>query len=102
MFPSFRKLQHQKALHLDLLGDCIVLFVASFVAAKPAGALQSHWMVALAMGCGSILLWTLAARVLRHYDASSGRGPAGDIALTALQIIGLFLVLGFARYLVPH
>lgn len=102
MLASFRKMPHQQVLHLNLMGDCIALFVGSFVAAKPVSTPGIHWMIALGMATGSMLAWTLLGRTLRHYDAANGRGQAGDAALTTLQMLVLLSVLGLLRYLVPH
>ena len=102
MLVSFRDPSPQRILNLNLIADCGALIVGSFVAAKPVSSPFLHWMVALGMATGSMLVWTLAGRVLRHYDAHNGRGVVGDVALTAIQMGAMLAVMGVLRYLVPH
>jgi exopolysaccharide biosynthesis polyprenyl glycosylphosphotransferase len=60
-----------------------------------------HWMVALGLAVGSMFLWTVASRILRHYDVWNGRNVGSDVALTFLTLSGMILVLGVLRYFVP-
>jgi exopolysaccharide biosynthesis polyprenyl glycosylphosphotransferase len=92
----------QAAQNLNLVGDCVILMVAAAAAtgwpARPGG----HWMVFLGMSTGSILVWTLGGRVLRHYDVWNGRGIAGDVALTAILLGAMLSVMAILRLLVPR
>jgi len=94
-------MQKQTIQNLNLIGDCIVLAVASGVATKLPWQTGWHWMVFLGMSTGSLLLWTLGGRLLRHYDIWNGRGRRSDIALTLLLIAGLLSVMALLRVLVP-
>jgi exopolysaccharide biosynthesis polyprenyl glycosylphosphotransferase len=91
----------QTAQNLNLIGDCVILVGASAVATKLPGALGWHWMVLLGMATGSMLVWTLGSRVLRHYDVWNGRGIGGDVALTALLLAALLGAMGVLRWVVP-
>jgi exopolysaccharide biosynthesis polyprenyl glycosylphosphotransferase len=90
----------QTAQNLNLIGDCVILFSASAVATKLPNAFGWHWMVFLGMAMGSMLLWTLGGRVLRHYDVWNGRGIGGDVALTALLLAALLGAMGALRWVV--
>jgi exopolysaccharide biosynthesis polyprenyl glycosylphosphotransferase len=92
-------MQKQTIQNLNLIGDCLVLVCASAVATKvPNGW---HWMVFLGMSTGSLLLWTLGGRLLRHYDIWNGRGRRSDIALTLLLIGAVLTVMALLQELVP-
>jgi exopolysaccharide biosynthesis polyprenyl glycosylphosphotransferase len=91
----------QSVQHVNLVGDCVVLVVASIAATKMPGVWGWHWMVLLGMATGSILVWTLGGRVLRHYDAWNGRGVASDVALTMLLLCAMVCVMGALRWIVP-
>lgn len=58
----------QTAQSLNLVGDCTILFVASAAATKMPWSPYWHWMVFLGMATGSMLVWTLGSRLLRHYN----------------------------------
>jgi exopolysaccharide biosynthesis polyprenyl glycosylphosphotransferase len=58
-------------------------------------------MVFLGMSAGSLLLWTVGGRILRHYDVWNGRGRRSDIALTLLLIGGMLTVMVLLRAVVP-
>jgi exopolysaccharide biosynthesis polyprenyl glycosylphosphotransferase len=93
----------QAAQNLNLITDCVILFVASGVATHLPGSLwQWHWMVFLGMSAGSMLVWTLVGRVLRHYDVWNGRGIRGDVALTALLMGVMLATMGALRWFVPR
>jgi exopolysaccharide biosynthesis polyprenyl glycosylphosphotransferase len=94
-------MQKQTIQNLNLIGDCIVLAVASAVATKLPWQTGWHWMVFLGMSTGSLLLWTLGGRILRHYDVWNGRGKRSDIALTLLLISGVVTVMALLRMVVP-
>jgi exopolysaccharide biosynthesis polyprenyl glycosylphosphotransferase len=95
------KMTKQTAQNLNLLGDCIILITASAVATKPPGQPGWHWMVFLGMSAGSMLVWTLGGRVLRHYDVWNGRGMAGDVALTGLLLAVMLWLMATLRLFVP-
>jgi exopolysaccharide biosynthesis polyprenyl glycosylphosphotransferase len=88
----------QTAQNANLIGDCLILMVASAVATKAPGGW--HWMVLPGMAMGSVLVWTLGGRALRHYDVWNGRGIAGDIVLTALLLSAMLAVMGVLRWVV--
>ena len=77
--------------HVNIIGDCVILMVASAVATKAPGAW--HWMVLPAMAMGAMLVWTLGGRVLHHYDVWNGRGIAGDVAMTMLLLAAMLVVM---------
>jgi len=89
----------QTTQNLNLLGDSIILIAASAVATKASGT-PWHWLVFLGMATGSIFVWMLGGRVLRHYDNWNGRGMAGDIVLTSTLLAALLAVMGGLRLLV--
>jgi exopolysaccharide biosynthesis polyprenyl glycosylphosphotransferase len=92
----------QTAQNLNLIGDCVILSVASAAATYPAPGCGWHWMVLLGMATGSVLVWTLGGRMLRHYDVWNGRGIAGDVALTALLLGAMIAVMTLLRLFVPR
>ncbi len=94
-------MQKQTIQNLNLLGDSVVIAVASAVATKLPWQTGWHWMVFLGMSAGSLLLWMLGGRILRHYDIWNGRGKRSDIALTLLLIGGVVTVMAVLRMLVP-
>ncbi len=57
-------------------------------------------MVLPGMAMGSILVWMLGGRVLRHYDVWNGRGIAGDVVLTTLLLGAMLAVMGGLRWVV--
>ncbi len=91
----------QTAQNLNLLSDCAILVGASAIACSLPGQPHWHWMVFLGMSAGSMLLWTLGGRLLRHYDVWNGRGIAGDVALTALLLSSVLIAMGVLRWFVP-
>jgi exopolysaccharide biosynthesis polyprenyl glycosylphosphotransferase len=93
----------QIAQNLNLLADCVVLFIASAVATHLGGPSwwRWHWMVFLGMAPGSMFVWTVGGRVLRHYDVWNGRGIRGDVALTALLLGVMLATMGALRWFVP-
>jgi exopolysaccharide biosynthesis polyprenyl glycosylphosphotransferase len=96
MFATFRNMPLQRAQNLNLLADCAMLLVASAVATHLDDGW--HYMVGLGMGLGSMLVWTVGGRVLRHYDVWNGRGIWGDVALTFVLLVSMIGVMGGLRY----
>jgi exopolysaccharide biosynthesis polyprenyl glycosylphosphotransferase len=94
-------MQKQTIQNLNLVGDCVVLIVASAVATKLPWQAGWHWVVFIGMAAGSLLLWTLGGRILRHYDVWNGRGKRTDIVLTLFLIGVVAAVMAFLRMLVP-
>jgi exopolysaccharide biosynthesis polyprenyl glycosylphosphotransferase len=94
-------MQKQAAQNLNLLGDCLVLIVASAEATKVPWSPGWHWMVFLGMSAGSMLVWTVGGRVLRHYDVWNGRGKWSDVVLTGLLMAAMLVVMALLRALVP-
>jgi exopolysaccharide biosynthesis polyprenyl glycosylphosphotransferase len=92
----------QTAQNLNLVGDCLILTAAAAAATSLPGDPYWHWMVFLGMTTGSILVWTLGGRLLRHYDVWNGRGIAGDVALTAILLGGMLTVMAVLRLFVPR
>jgi len=91
----------QTAQNINLVGDCLILIIASVAATKVPGAWTWHWMVLPGMAMGAMLVWTLGGRALRHYDVWNGRGIAGDVVMTTLLLCALLTVLGVLRWVVP-
>lgn len=91
----------QTAQNVNLVGDVLLLIVASAVATKVPGAWRWHWMVLIGMAMGAILVWTLGGRALRHYDVWNGRGIAGDVTLTMLLLGAMLAAMGALRWFVP-
>jgi len=87
----------QTAQNINLVGDCLLLIIASAVATKVPGAWRWHWMVLIGMAMGAMLVWTMGGRALRHYDVWNGRGIAGDVALTMLLLGAMLGVMGVLR-----
>lgn len=99
MVTVMRSLPEDKVHQINLVADCVALAVAAFAASFVGGAL--HWMVALGMAVGSMFLWTVQGRLLRHYDPWNGRNVGSDVALTVLALGGMIAVLGLLRLVVP-
>jgi hypothetical protein len=59
-------------------------------------------MVFLGMSAGSMLVWTVGGRLLRHYDVWNGRGIGGDVVLTALLLGAMLTAMGLLREFVPR
>jgi exopolysaccharide biosynthesis polyprenyl glycosylphosphotransferase len=89
----------QTAQNFNLVGDCLILIVAAAAATMRPGQPGWHWMVFLGVSTGSMLVWTLGGRLLRHYDVWNGRGIAGDVALTAI-LLGVMLAVMATLHLV--
>jgi exopolysaccharide biosynthesis polyprenyl glycosylphosphotransferase len=89
----------QTAQNLNLVGDSIILVAASAVATKEPGAW--HWLVFLGMSAGSIFIWMLGGRILKHYDIWNGRGWAGDGVMTATMLAALLGIMAMLRLFVP-
>src|SRR5271167_4680550 len=70
--PNGRPMQKQTDQHLNLLGDCVILGIASAAATKLPWHPGWHWVVFLGISAGSIFLWSLGGRGLRHYDVWNG------------------------------
>jgi exopolysaccharide biosynthesis polyprenyl glycosylphosphotransferase len=86
---------------VNIVGDCLILLVASAVATKALGVPGAwHWMVLPGMAMGAMLVWTLGGRVLHHYDVWNGRGIAGDVALTMLLLAAMLTAMGALRWVV--
>jgi exopolysaccharide biosynthesis polyprenyl glycosylphosphotransferase len=90
----------QTAQNINLFGDCLILMIASAVATKIPGSWRWHWLVLPGMAMGSLLVWSLGGRVLRHYDVWNGRGIAGDVVLTTLLLGAMLGVMAALRDLV--
>jgi exopolysaccharide biosynthesis polyprenyl glycosylphosphotransferase len=58
-------------------------------------------MVFLGMSAGSMLVWTVGGRVLRHYDVWNGRGKWSDVVLTGLLMSAMLVVMALLRAFVP-
>ena len=104
MLAHFRPFSAAPAHRLNQTGDVLLLGVASCFAAVSNDAF--HWKVAIALFVAAALLWRLASRFLRQYDAGAGRGFFGDIALTMVMIATVILPvavlpLSLSRYAVP-
>jgi exopolysaccharide biosynthesis polyprenyl glycosylphosphotransferase len=90
----------QTAQNLNLIGDSLILVAACAAATKVAGQ-PWHWLVFLAMSAGSMFVWMIGGRVLRHYDSWNGRQLAGDVVLTGTLFAAMLVVMGMLRFFVP-
>src|SRR5580700_11788079 len=97
--PTLRSMPREKVHQINLLADCLALAAAAFAASLVGGVL--HWMVALGMAVGSMFLWTVQGRLLRHYDQWNGRNVGSDVALTVLALGAMVALLGLLRLFVP-
>jgi exopolysaccharide biosynthesis polyprenyl glycosylphosphotransferase len=79
---------------VDRAVDVLLLTMASGIAVLRDGV--GHWPAATSMASGAILLWLIAARVLRHYSTSNGRGALGDVALTMVLLAAVVTPMGVA------
>jgi len=95
-------MSNQTAQNLNLVGDCVILTAAAVAATLLPGQFGWHWMVFLGMAAGSILVWTVGGRLLRHYDVWNGRGIGGDVALTAILLGVMLAVMAILRLVVPR
>src|SRR5579859_5607617 len=96
-----RPMRKQTVQNLNLMGDCLALVLASAVATKLPWHAGWHWMVFLGMSAGSMLVWTLGGRILRHYDIWNGRGIKSDVALTTLLVAVMLAAMAVLREFVP-
>ncbi len=101
-FDSASLTPRERAQNANLLGDCAIFAAASAVATTLPGFHSIHWLVGLGLTAGATLVWTLASRVLRHYDVFNGRGVASDVALTALQLAFVITTVYVLRLVVPR
>jgi exopolysaccharide biosynthesis polyprenyl glycosylphosphotransferase len=88
--------------NLNLLGDCVVLTLAAVFAAHLPLEHGIHWLVALGMAAGSLFLWLVGGRILRHYDLGNGRGIAGDVALTVVLLVATLGPMWLLRFFIPR
>ncbi len=97
MFASRRHLSTERAQTLSRAGDLLLIWGAAWLAARVEGPLGI-----LSFGLAATLLWLLAARVIRQYDATNGRGFVGDLVLTLVMVITVSGVLFAASILLGH
>lgn len=95
-------MQKQTAQSLNLIGDCVLLVVAAAAATKLPWQSGWHWMVFMGMAAGSMLVWVVCGRILRHYDVWNGRGVGSDVALTTVLLAVLLVTMGVLREFVPR
>jgi exopolysaccharide biosynthesis polyprenyl glycosylphosphotransferase len=102
MFSRLASMAQEGTQRANLIGDCLILAAAA-VASTTLPRLQGiHWLVALGMATGAMLVWTLVSRLLRHYDVFNGRAVEGDVILTALQLAVLLAIFYGLRAVVPR
>jgi exopolysaccharide biosynthesis polyprenyl glycosylphosphotransferase len=97
MLQRIRDLSSERAQKLNRAGDVLLLGGAACASALVHGSF--HWKVALALFAGSVMLWSLASRLVHQYNEGNGRGFFGDVALTLAMITAVALpmsVLGLA------
>lgn len=80
---------------LNLAFDLLVVAAASALAAVVDG--QLHWKVALLMAATAWAFWIAGTRAVLQYDASNGRSLGGDLALTVLLLIAVFVPTALLR-----
>lgn len=88
MFSSLRRLSAERAHTASRVGDLLLIGVATWLATWHEGPLG-----VLSFGLTATLLWLLASRVVRQYDAANGRGFMGDLALTLVMFLTVSAVL---------
>lgn len=86
---------------LNVVGDCVILVLASLLSTMTDASPGVNAMVGLAMAFGGMLVWVAGGRVLRHYDAWNGRRALGDFAMTVVLLVGTCVPLFLLRKLVP-
>jgi exopolysaccharide biosynthesis polyprenyl glycosylphosphotransferase len=90
---------------LNVVGDCVVIGLASTAAAitEPGAASLGGVDMTVAAGTafGAMAMWTIAGRVLHHYWVGNGRRIKGDIALTLVLIASIALPLALLRTASP-
>jgi exopolysaccharide biosynthesis polyprenyl glycosylphosphotransferase len=86
---------------VNLVTDCALLTIASFVACALPGEVGIHWRVALCMSASAMFFWGVVGRVIRHYDSGNGRNVRGDVALTVFLMAATMLPMIALRWLVP-
>jgi exopolysaccharide biosynthesis polyprenyl glycosylphosphotransferase len=84
MLKRVREFSFERAQQIDRAGDAALIVAAAALSALVGGAF--HWKVALSLLAEGATLWLLAAGALRQYDADSGRGALGDLALTLVML----------------
>jgi exopolysaccharide biosynthesis polyprenyl glycosylphosphotransferase len=89
MLDRYRQFAPERAQRLNRAGDLLLLGMASSVAAVHDRAF--HFKVAILLLAATTMLWLLAARALRQYDAGNGRGFFGDLALTLMMLAAVLL-----------
>ncbi|HEX8796909.1 MAG TPA: exopolysaccharide biosynthesis polyprenyl glycosylphosphotransferase [Polyangiaceae bacterium] len=78
----------------------LVVAAASLLAAVVDG--QLHWKVALLMAATAWAFWMAGSRVLLQYDVSNGRSLGGDLALTVLLLLAVFVPMALLRHVSSH
>jgi exopolysaccharide biosynthesis polyprenyl glycosylphosphotransferase len=99
MLKQNREFSTERAQQIDAAGDAALLGMAVFAAAVVGGAF--HWKVAIALLTEGATLWLVASRALRQYDADSGRGFLGDIALTLVMLAAVALPMAAVSLIFP-
>jgi exopolysaccharide biosynthesis polyprenyl glycosylphosphotransferase len=92
-----RWLTAERAQKLNVLGDCILLAAASFVATMTNESPTVKPGVASGLAFSLIFVWAVAGRVVRHYDMANGRRERGDFVMTMVLVaftIGTMAALG--------
>ncbi len=100
MIMRIHEVSSERAQQIDRAGDAVLLWVASAAAAFQAGVFR--WDVAIALLAGSLISWMLASRALRQYDAESGRGLLGDVALTLVMVAAVVAPMSALSLALPH
>ena len=84
MLKRVREFSFERAQQIDRAGDAALIIAAAVLSALVGGAF--HWKVAIALFAEGATLWLVTAGALRQYDADSGRGALGDLALTLVML----------------
>jgi exopolysaccharide biosynthesis polyprenyl glycosylphosphotransferase len=87
MLKRIREFSLERALQVDRAADAALIVAAAALATLVGGAF--HWKVALSLVAEGATLWLIAASALRQYDADSGRGALGDVALTLVMLAAM-------------
>ena len=86
---------------LNVIGDAVVLFVASIASTRTDASPAVHPLMSAGLAFGSLAVWAFAGRVVRHYDTANGRRERGDFVMTMLLVAMAIGAMALVRHFVP-
>ena len=82
------------------IGDALVVILAALVSSM--WHRHGHATAGLVTAVVALGLWSLGARIIRHYDATRAYSqPVGDLALTTVIVAGVVVPIAIARWISP-